>query len=304
MARVPVLVNPAAGRGRFLDGHAPSPRLRRVLAALSDHGFVCDLVLTERPGHATALAGDWARRGAPCVFALGGDGMLRETAQGLVGTETALAPLPAGTANVLAPALGLPSGALAAADAYRRPLRVRAVDVGRCGNAVFLMMASRGLDARALVHVQAALKRRLGKAGVAFAGIREWLRASEPGFELHCNGQGLRATFAAVCNVAGYGGVTKLAPAADPTDGKLDLVAFSGEGRARTLAFVLAALLRLHSRLATVHSAQIEELELPGEGDVLLQLDGDPFTFQLPLRITIDPQKLLVPAPADAESAS
>ena len=63
---------------------------------------------TQARGHATELASQAAAAGHDLVFAIGGDGTLGEVANGLVGTETAMAPLPAGTANSFAKELQMP----------------------------------------------------------------------------------------------------------------------------------------------------------------------------------------------------
>ena len=63
---------------------------------------------TEHAGHATELAQAAADAQHGLVFAAGGDGTLNEVANGLVHSETVLAPLPVGTANSFAKELCLP----------------------------------------------------------------------------------------------------------------------------------------------------------------------------------------------------
>ena len=63
---------------------------------------------TNRRGHASRLALAAARPRVDVVVVLGGDGTLNEAANGLVGTETALAALPGGSTNVFARTIGLP----------------------------------------------------------------------------------------------------------------------------------------------------------------------------------------------------
>ena len=63
---------------------------------------------TTRRGHATRLSLGAAADGVDVVVVLGGDGTLNEAANGLAGSDTALAPLPGGSTNVFARQLGLP----------------------------------------------------------------------------------------------------------------------------------------------------------------------------------------------------
>jgi diacylglycerol kinase family enzyme len=296
-----LIVNPAAGPAWRRARRSIEP-LRRVLAL---RGFDAELRTTEAPGHATALAREAASRGLAAVFALGGDGTQREAAEGLLGGSTPLGLLPAGTANVLAPCCGLPRTPLRAAGCFgleaERP-RARDLDVGlledRSGARPFLMMASRGLDARALRALRPALKRRLGKAGVALAGLREWARGAEPEFPYAADGEPARATFVAVQNIPGYGGGAALAPQADPFDGHLDLVAFSGTGRAATLAFAAELLLRRHARDPRVRMRPVGEVAFPGSGPVTLQLDGDAIEAALPASARLHRSKLRILVPA------
>jgi diacylglycerol kinase (ATP) len=226
---------------------------------------------------------------------------------------------------VLAPCCGLPRDALAAAACFgfdddddhhhldgagdgdtaprRAPRpRARSLDVGVLEDArgarPFLMMASRGLDARALRNLPRGLKRALGAGGIVLAGLREWAREDEPSFDYVADGEPARATFLAVQNIPRYGGGIPLAPDADPYDGRLDVVAFDGEGRAATLRFAAEVVLRRHTGDPRVRVRRVERVELPGQGVARMQLDGDAVEAELPATVRLHPHKLRILAPA------
>ena len=66
------------------------------------------LVETQKRGDATELAQQAAQEGFDVAVAVGGDGTVNEVCNGLANTETALAVLPAGTANVYAADVKIP----------------------------------------------------------------------------------------------------------------------------------------------------------------------------------------------------
>ena len=109
MKTAALIYNPRAGSWRT------EQRIAAIQFALEGAGFDTEPWPTEAPGHATVLAGKAARTGLEAVFTHGGDGTLREAAAGLVGSSTTLAPIPGGTVNVVASALGLPQNPVRAA---------------------------------------------------------------------------------------------------------------------------------------------------------------------------------------------
>ena len=97
--RVLLLVNPAAS--------SVTTRARGAVVDILRAAFPVDVVETTRRGHATELARDAIADGYDVVAVLAGDGTLNETADGLAGSATALAPLPGGSTNVFARTLGV-----------------------------------------------------------------------------------------------------------------------------------------------------------------------------------------------------
>lgn len=122
---------------------------------------------------ATRLAREGVDAGVALVLAAGGDGTARAVAEGLLGTGVPLGVLPAGTANDLARALGLPGEAVAAARRIAAGAP-RAVDVVDAGGHAFCTVGGLGLVARGGLAVP-ALKARGGVAravaSLAGAGI-------------------------------------------------------------------------------------------------------------------------------------
>lgn len=267
-----------------------------------------DAVFTAAPGDATRLARRAAQEGADVVFALGGDGTLREAAEGLLGTGVPLGPLPGGTANVLRLALGLPRDPLAAAQRICR-LEPRMLDVGlvRSGTGdearerAFLMMTSAGLDARVLARLSTVGKRRYGRGHVLARGLLEWWSYDYPGLRVEVDGTVYQATFAAVSNIPHYGGPFLLAPDARTDDRALDLVLFRGAGRAAMLAFAWSVFRSTHARRPDVTFLPIRHAVLRGPETAPerldLQVDGDPLPAPAPVTVLLAPEPLPILAP-------
>jgi diacylglycerol kinase family enzyme len=99
---IAVIVNPVAGSGLAATVG------QKVDALLTQRDVTHTMLYTQRAGHATELAKACAAEGVETVLSVGGDGTLNETAAGLVGTQTALGIIPAGTGNDFIKALGTP----------------------------------------------------------------------------------------------------------------------------------------------------------------------------------------------------
>jgi diacylglycerol kinase (ATP) len=166
--RVVVIANPASRRGKRLA--------KRAEKALAGRSVICDIVFTERPGHAAELAMHHAPQ-YDAVFALGGDGTVMEVAGALAGTEARIGILAGGTGNLLARALGIPLSVPEAVSALVDGDELL-IDLGRFDSGRrFAIAAGVGIDAAMIAETPDWLKRRLGVLAYTIMGSRAALRA-------------------------------------------------------------------------------------------------------------------------------
>jgi diacylglycerol kinase (ATP) len=152
LKRALLVANPASRTGERYVGAAQS--------AIQAAGLTCDVVLTERPGHAKELAAARAHE-YDVVFTLGGDGTAMEVAGALAHSGIPIGVLPGGTGNLLAGALGIPRQVKKAVPALLQG-RVRQIDLGLVLGHHFAVAAGVGIDASMVADTPRWMKRRLG----------------------------------------------------------------------------------------------------------------------------------------------
>lgn len=155
---------------------------RRVVihkALSADHDVT--LAETSRRGHATRLAQSAARESYDMVVVLGGDGTLNEAANGLAGSNTALATLPGGSTNVFARILGLPDDSVDAAGVLLDAIgagSITRIGLGAVEGRYFLFHCGVGFDAAVVEQVErrGPWKRWAGHPLFVYAAVDTWLR--------------------------------------------------------------------------------------------------------------------------------
>ncbi len=294
---LPLIYNPTAGALRRDPG-----KIERLTRAFARHGIAVRLLPTTRVGDATRLAAQSVNDGAEIVIVCGGDGTINEAAQSLVGTETALAVAPSGTANVLAREMRLPcdEGALSELIARRSVHTIsvgRAVKPGDGWRRYFLLMAGIGLDATIVNGVDLGLKRMIGAGAYLASGLGYLARMPLTPFSIDLNGRRHESTFAVVSNAASYAVCFTLAPGAKMDDDKLDVCVFNSRSRLAYLTYALLSMARgLHTRISNVVYQPTREAHANSNDQALVQLDGD-VVGTLPMRFEIAPRALRIIAP-------
>jgi diacylglycerol kinase (ATP) len=261
-----VIMNPRAGRSRR------GPDADAVRVAFARHGLAAEVVFTEGPGHATALARD--AEGDP-VVAVGGDGTLHEIIQELDLSGQRLGVIPVGTGNDFAWQHGIPQE-LDAAVARIAAERERPVDLGACSCGRFHNNLGLGFEAE-VNRLSHAVRGVRGPAlyFVALAQALARLRTYE--LELAWEGGAFtgRLLTAALLNGRRVGGAFQLSPAARTDDAALDLVTVEAMGRLSIFTALGPVLRGREPRDGRIGRARTPWLRLAARSAVPVYIDGE-----------------------------
>jgi len=291
-----LIANPKTGR----YGSRRIPSIETICTDLKGVGVAVDLIATQGPGDATRTAAEAVRNGVGQVIVAGGDGTINEAVQGLVGSETRLAIVPRGTANVLARELGLPLDHRRAIEVIGRG-RSRRIHVGvsiKDGSAprYFLLMAGIGLDAAVVNQVSPRLKRRLGKGAFWITGLSQLANWHPVPFELEVNGQIFPATFASVGNAPSYGGDLAITPRASLDKPEFEICIIHTASRVRYLRLLSHAMRKSGIQPNRKGVSFVRATQASARGDVPVQVDGEVIGM-LPMRFEIAAHSLEVVVP-------
>jgi len=241
--------------------------------------------------------------GAATVLACGGDGTVMACVSALAGTAAALAVLPAGTGNLLATNLGLPTEAadvvrLVTSRAHRR------IDVGAVegpGDRSFAVMAGLGFDALLLRDAPEPVKARLGWPAYVVSALRH-LRKRPFAVTVTVDEQppvhGLARTVL-VANVGSLEGGLELFPDARPDDGVLDIAIVTPRSLLAWAGLALAVA-RRQPRPRSMRLLRGREVQVVCDHEQERELDGDVIERGRTLTVSVQPAALLLCAPPDA----
>lgn len=159
-----LILNPTSGTADHVE---------RTYQLAAEYGFSVEE--TERAGHAVELAKKAAADGVDVLGVCGGDGTIHEVVQGLVTAgaidSVTLAVIPAGTANIIASALGISDQDDGFGVATQG--ETRRLDLGMADGEPFVMSAIAGLPAEASAAASSELKERYGTLAFVIEGIQE-----------------------------------------------------------------------------------------------------------------------------------
>jgi diacylglycerol kinase (ATP) len=283
------LINPISGGGRAESVWRP------VAEALARRGITVTVEVTRSQQHAVEAAKAAAGRG-DVVIAVGGDGLVRDAAAGVVAHGATLAIVPAGRGNDLARKLRLPSDpeATAALLADGAPRRIDVIDAA---GQVVLGNVYVGVDSVANQAINnnrwlpGLLVYRLAPIGV----IVKW---HAPTFTVESDGTSrtMPAHTVIVANSGAYGHGLQIVPSAVLDDGLLDVLTVADSPRRKVVEFMSKAKKGTHVDSQGVEVHRAVEVTISADRAVPVFADGD-YLCDLPVSVTIRQAALNLIAP-------
>lgn len=291
-----VLLNPVAGGGRALAAWDP------VARRMADAGASVAVVTTRSREHAVELASKASARG-DVVVAVGGDGLVRDAASGVVPEAGRLAIVPAGRGNDLARVLGVVDDP----DALARTLltgRTRVIDVLRVGDTYVPGNVYAGIDALATRVINA---NRWLPAALLYriAPLRAILGWHPPTYEVGLDGTSstVRAHTVVAANSGAYGHGLSIVPSARLEDGRMHVLVIGEVPRRQVARFMREAKSGAHVRRPEVSVAAGRVLSLAADRPIPLCADGDEVAT-LPARVELVPAALPVLVAASVRAST
>ena len=265
------IVNPAAGKG------AGDRVAARLAGELGDVGFSVEIVRTPAPGEAARIARQAADDGYRTVMAVGGDGTANEVANGLVGTDTALALYPIGLGNDFARALGYPRSRKRIAS-FLASARRRVIDVGEANGRIFVNSAGVGIDGHVAERIVASTRIVGPTLGYFVGSLVSIVEYSPQPMKIRIDGAAREGKHLVVVasNGTHFGSGMRVAPNAKLDDGLLDITVAGDLGKWASVV-ALAKLYRgTHIDGRTILAFRARSLDVELARPLPMEADGEP----------------------------
>jgi len=236
--------------------------------------------------------------GAELVFVWGGDGMIQRSIDRLAGSGVTLAIIPAGTANLFASSLDIPSDIAEAVEIGLNG-RDRTLDVGKINGERFAVMAGAGLDAHMIEEADGGLKDRFGRLAYIWTASKS-LRKEPFKARIEINDE-LWYKGTASCVLLGnvgslFGGIEAF-DNAEPDDGLLEVGVSDAEGLGQWARTVARTAIGTTAKSPFVQVTKAKKIRIELDRKVAYELDGGAREPTKLLKVKIEPGAITVRVP-------
>jgi len=297
LLRSVMIVNPRAKRGKAIYF------AQRAQKRLSEHGWRCELLVSESGEHIRLLTERAIADGADAVIVAGGDGSIHHAVQVLANSGIPLGVIPCGRGNDLVRTLGIPYSPEGAADVIAKG-QVRRIDLGFVSAAnspephYYCGIVTCGFDSE--VAAFAYRHRYIPGGWLGYLGGALILLAKFRFPEVRVVGEGVdfqgKVLLVATANCPSYGGGLWIAPTAQLDDGLLHVCIIRRTSKIRILLLLPTVFTGKHVLEPEVSLHAVKKVRLESEHQLPLFADGEP-VGTTPAEIQVKPSALSVFAP-------
>ncbi len=298
--RTALILNPAAGASNQASHAAEEEELPvRLLNTLRELGMDAEIYYTDADDPGQGIAKKLAAEQVELIVAVGGDGTIHSVAHGIMGSDSILGVIPAGTMNNLAHSLGIPTD-IEAACAVLTEGRVYTVDIGSINQHPFLEVAGVGLEA-ALFPAAEEVKSHnfLSTIKGIVGGLWTLIMFRPPRVRVTFEDEKprtYRAIQITVCNAPYYGAHLSIAPDIFLNDGWLDVFLYTNFSKSEFLRHAFAISQGRRPFMPGLLRRRVKKVRFSTQEPVELQADGVAQGFT-PAHIEIHSMALRVQAP-------
>jgi YegS/Rv2252/BmrU family lipid kinase len=293
------IVNPKSG--------ATSSNLlgRRFEQYLHKKGFYVKVSLTTSLENARELSANSAiDYDCAMVVAVGGDGTVREVAQGLEGSNKPLLIVPQGTENLLANELGFDERLKTITKAFEAEY-IRHLDMGSANGKYFTTIAGFGFDGQVVNRVSEQRKGHIDHFDYFWPIWRTFWNYKFNPMKVEIDGEEIfnGPSLVFVGNISRYAIGIQILRHADYGDGLLDVCIYKCASKVRLAKHAMMTVVKQHSKASDVIYRQGKNIIVSSNtNSVMTEIDGDPGPV-LPVHIGVISQAVSCIVPENAKPA-
>ncbi|MGB3368145.1 MAG: diacylglycerol kinase family protein [Acidaminobacteraceae bacterium] len=292
MRKVLIIINPAAGKGQSKN------YIATIKARFESANIDYQIKISNRVGNVTELAKNGVKDGFNEIVAVGGDGTVIEVLNGIVGTDTKLGIIPAGTGNDFVRSIGIERDFIVALNVVIDG-KYNLIDVGEVNNRYFLNVVSFGIDSEVVKIMEKIKTVVTGSAAYYVASIKaiSTYKAVKMSITIDGKEYNRRAYLVAIGNGKYFGGGMKITPDAKVNSGDFEICIINHISRIGLMRLLAKANTGNHVSEKGVEIFKGKEITIRAITDHLsVNADGN-LIGPAPAKISIFKNKLKVVSP-------
>lgn len=288
--KIRFIINPISGVGRKLI--IEELINENIDTAKYEH----EIVYTKAMNHATELSREAAEKNYDVVVAVGGDGSVNEVARGLIGSNTALGIIPAGSGNGLAHHLKISSSVSKAVKIINEEKSIL-IDTVNLNNEIFISIAGVGFDA--LVAKKYAKEGKRGFWSYFKIVTQEYITYKPKKYHLNIDGVEMKteALLISFANSSQFGYNASIAPDAELSDGFVDVCICKKVPFIETPIIANLLYMKQIDKTKYVDIIKGKNIIVERKRNKVVNIDGEAMKVGKTINITVNPLSLKIIIP-------